>query len=119
MFNRLVRWTVFSESDRVVSENVSDAQTHHARQPHGRSHVIGEDKKGTAEWSQSTECHSIAGRRHGVFSNAIVQVSARVASGKKIGLSITHEGRIVRRRQVGRTADQPRQLGGESVQNLS
>ena len=95
MFDRLVRWAVFSKSDRIVSENVRDAQTHHARQPHRWSHVIGEDKKGAAEWSQATECHPIAGRRHGVFSNAIVQVSARVASGQKIGLSFTHKGRIV------------------------
>ena len=45
LLDRLVRRTVLTHADRIVREDEEDRQLHQRGQPHGRAHVIAEDKE--------------------------------------------------------------------------
>ncbi len=48
VLDRLVRRAVLAEADRVVRPDPDDGKAHERREPHGRTHVVAEDKEGRA-----------------------------------------------------------------------
>src|SRR5215470_19579333 len=78
LLHRLVRGTIFTQTDRIVSKDVDHRNFHNGGQPHRRARVIAEDQKTRAKWTNFAQRHSIQGGAHGVLADAEVKISASV-----------------------------------------
>ena len=99
MFDRLVRRTILTQSDRVMRQYIENWQMHNATQSHRWSHVVSKDKKRCTISPQTRQNHSIERRSHTVLPDAEVHVATAVAIGSEIPLTV--EKRHGRWRQVG------------------
>ena len=108
MLDRLMRRTVFSQSDGIVSHHMDDADAHQGRQPDRGAAVIGEGEKGASVWDKAAmQRDAIHCRCHGVLADAIVNIAAVKGTG-------THRlvcpgARQVGMGEIGRAAQQIRQ----------
>ena len=117
MLDRLMRWPVLAQADRIVRQHQNHRPVHDGRKTHRRPQIVGEHEKGRPERTQSHERHSITNCGHPVLANAKMQVAAAVLAGLKILFSVQQRHR--RRRQVRRAADEPRQMLREAVEHLA
>ena len=77
MLDRLMRGAIFAQSNGIMSHHVDDADPHQRREPDRRATVIREGEERTAIWDKTAvQRYSIHGGCHGVFPNAIVNISA-------------------------------------------
>ena len=75
VLDRLVGRAIFTETDRIVGQDVDRLQPHHRSEPDRRAHVIGEDQEGAAEGDQAGGVgQAIHEGPHGVLADAEVDV---------------------------------------------
>src|ERR1700745_1244010 len=97
--------TVFTDTDRVVSENVSIGKLRQRGEPNGRAAIIGKDSKGRAGCAeQSVIRDAVENRTHPVFANA----EADVATARVIAIEIAAVLDVIHCRsvQIGAAAHQ-------------
>ena len=82
VFNGLVRRAVFTESDRIVGEDVGDGQFHQRGEAYAVTHVVREDKEGAAVSAQAAvQGDAVHDGAHGKFAHAVVEVVAAEIAG--------------------------------------
>ena len=108
--------TVFPQADGIVGVNVNDPLAHQGCQPHGRTHVVGENQeRGSVGYDPSVGGHSVGHRSHAVLPDAEVEVPSVEITGTDMALIVQNgQGR---RSKVGRPADQIRHRAGDRVHN--
>lgn len=75
--DRLVRWPILSEPDRVVRSDVDDAELRERGQTDGTSRVGDKVKESTAIWDDCPiRCEPVHDRRHAMFAHAVPNVAA-------------------------------------------
>ena len=100
LLDRLVRRTILTQPDRVVGVDVDDVSIHDARQPHWRSHVVGENQERRPIRNYSArQRHAVHDRAHSVLADTEMKVSARIVLRGKAGLAF--DDGVGRARQVG------------------
>ena len=90
-----------------------------AREADRRAAVVAEDQKARAVRPHLRERHAVEDRAHRVLADAEVEVAAAVVLGLEIAGAVEREPRLRRGREVGRAADQPRNVLGDRVQHLA
>ncbi len=106
---------VFAETDRIVSKNIDGSQAHHSSQANGWPHIIRENQEGTAIRDQTRGMgQTVENRAHGMLAYSEMDVAA-AGSRSKSRLSL--QGGIIRWCQVGRTAQQQRQVRRQGVKH--
>src|SRR5689334_25369586 len=84
----------------------------------GRTRVVAEDEECRAERSKLRERKSIDDRCHRVLADTEVQVFPASIVALKVSGAIVRERRLVRRSEIGRTAEEPGYVLGQDVQHL-
>ena len=105
LLDRLVRGPVLAESDRVVRVDVEHVLLHDRRETHGGAHVVREDQERAAvRQNAAVQRHAVHHRRHCVFANTKMHIARGVVVRREVLPRL--DRRVVRRRQVGRPADE-------------
>ena len=117
MFDRLMRRTILSQTNRIVREHIGHGLMHHGRQPHGGAEVIAEDKKRRHIGSQAGQRHAIGRRGHAMFANPKVKIASRGRRGRKVSSGF-NDG-LGGWRQIGRASDEPGHASGDGVDHLT
>src|SRR6266404_4467063 len=116
MLHRLMRWTVFSHANRVMSKDINHRKFHDRCETQGTPSVVAEDQKSGAEYSELSECQSVQDRPHRVLANPKMDISRpqRIAT----NLISTFKGKsgLRRWRKIRRTTDQPWMPLGDCIQ---
>ena len=119
MFDRLMRWAVFAETDGIVRHDEDRRSFHQGCKPHAGAHVVREVKEGGAEGTRQRQRNSVGRCCHGMFAYTEVNV----ASGPVLGTEVTgvFGGQVyfVGLRQIGRAADHPWHILCDGVLNLA
>ena len=104
VLNRLVRWTIFTETNRVMREDEDAAEICERCETECATQVIAEREERCNEWDQTTVIRdAIRNRRHCVLAHAVANVAPRLGSGE---LATTMNVGEVRLREVGAAANQ-------------
>ena len=119
LLDRLMRRAILAHADRVVREDVDDRQLHQRAQPNRRLHVIGEDEEARAVSANLGQRQPVQDRAHGMLANAEMKIAAARGVSFQIARSLECEACLGRRSEVGRAADKPGVVRGDSVQNLA
>src|SRR5216684_9416942 len=101
---------VFAHPNGVMSEDIDDRYFHDRRQSHGRTRIIAEDHEARAKRANLAERKPVQDGAHGMLAYTEMEVASGVTAGFKIAGAIEGEARFGGRSQVGRTADQPRNV---------
>ena len=118
MLDRLVRGPVLADAHAVVREHVDDRQLHERGEPHGRAHVVDEhEERGHVGPQAAVRGHAVAHGGHGELAHAEVEVAAPRRGSLLVGH--VRDPRVVGRRQVGRAADERRQMRRHGVDDLA
>ena len=105
MLDRLMRRTVFAQSDRVMRHHMNDADPHQRGQPDRGTAVIGKAEKRAAIWDEATMQRDAVHRsRHGMLADAVMDIAAIEAIWPHRFLRL--RARQVRMGEIGRTAKQ-------------
>ncbi len=92
---------------------------HQGAQPQCRTQVIAEYKKSSDVGAESVERHAVRRRRHGVFSDAKVEIPPAMMVAGKISGGLVGDQGLGRWGQVGRPSQQPGNVGRQGVEHLS
>ena len=77
MLDRLMRRTVFAESDGVMRHHMDDADAHQRRQPDRGTAVVGKGEKRAAIGDKAAmQRDAVHRRRHGVLADAVMDIAA-------------------------------------------
>ena len=118
VFDWLMRRAVFAQSDRVVRENINYLHFRKRGQTDRRTHIVGKRHERPAVGNQSAaERYARHRRAHRVFAHAKVNDAAVVANSFKA--AAVFDVRIVRHAQIGRTANQHRQMRRQGIDDLA
>ena len=119
VLDRLVGWSVFSDTNGVVGEDVDHGNFHQRTQPEGRPYVVAEDEKSRAVGSDFDQAETVQDRPHRMFAYAEVQVSAGIVRGLEIAASVEGESGLGGGSQVGGATDQPGHVLPDGIQHLA
>ncbi len=103
LFDRLVRRTVFPQTDGVMGIHEQHAYFHQCRHAQCIARIFREHQKGAAERQQAAmQCHAVHDRGHAEFTHAVADVIARLGA-----VYMMRSGPVgqVGAGQVGRTAE--------------
>ena len=76
MLDRLVCWSVLSQPDRVMCQNVDDPLFHQRRETDGAARVIAEYQKGApVRYHPFMQGHTGHRGCHGVLSNTVMDIA--------------------------------------------
>ena len=117
MFDRLVRRTVFAQTDGVVRVDEDRTQLHQSRHANGVAGVVREREERAAIGNETAvERNAVLDGAHAEFANAV----ADVATAHVVACKTLHTGPVgeVRTRKVGRAAEQFGKSGGQGVESL-
>ena len=79
LFDRLMRWTVLSERNAVVRENIDHPQLHQRRQPNRWPHIVRENEKRRGERNDATmRRQPIRDGSHAMLAHTEVQVASAI-----------------------------------------
>src|SRR5580704_11319339 len=106
MLDRLVSRAVFTDTDRIVRENVDHGNFHDGTETDSRLAIIGKDEKGGGERAQFGERQAVGDSAHRVFANAEVHVAAAARVGLKIANTVKGEASFGGRIKVRGAAHQ-------------
>ena len=107
MLDRLVGRAVLAETDRIVRHHEDRADLHHRRQADGRAAIVREAQERAAIGDQpAMQRDAVHRRRHAVLAHAVMHIGAVVFAGPDLDPALGLG--VVRRRQIGRTAQQLR-----------
>ena len=110
---------VLAVAHRVVREDEDRRQLHQRGEPDRRPRVVAEDEEGRAKRPQLRQRQPVHDRAHRVLADAEVQIPAAGAGGLEISGACEGQRRLVRRTEVGRATQEPRDVLREDVQNLA
>ena len=79
-----MRRSIFSQADRVVSEDEDRRNLRQRRQPHAGPHVIAEIEKRCAERADPGHDQPIYTRAHSMLTHAEMQISSSILARLKI-----------------------------------
>jgi hypothetical protein len=124
VLDRLVRRPVLAEADRVVGEDVDDAQLHQRRHADGVAAVVAEGQEGAAVGDvAAVHGDAVHHRRHAELADAVVDVAADLPPRSRAGCRRVEAQRRrvagvreVRAGQVGAAAEQLGQRRGEGLE---
>ena len=114
-----MRRAVLAVAHRVVREDEDRRQLHQRGEPDRGPRVVAEDEEGRAERPQLRQRQPVHDRAHRVLADAEVQVPAARAGGLEISGAGERQRRLVRRAEVGRATEEPRDVLREDVQHLA
>ena len=78
MFDGLMSWAVFAQTNTVMRHNKYGWNLHQGRQPHRGACVIGKAHKSTTIGAHAPmQRHSVHRRGHTMFANAPIHIAAR------------------------------------------
>jgi hypothetical protein len=109
VLDRLVGRAVLAQADRVVREHVDGTGRYECGHPQRIARVVGEHQEGRVVGQEAAvQREPVADRAHAEFAHAVVDViGVRIGAGGRLAAG---PQRQVRMRQVGRAADQLRQV---------
>ena len=114
LFDRLVRWTVFAESNGIMRVYEDVVRTHQRREADGIARVFHEDQERAGIRNEpAMQRDAVGDGRHRKLAHTEVHIVAGVLTRDRFGIFPI---RVVRPRQVGRTADQFRQHRTQRIQ---
>ena len=127
MLDWLVGGSIFTNADRIVGPHEDRRDLHEGRKTHRRTHVIGEDKEGSAVAAgQARQGDAVEDATHGVLANTEVDSTPVRTTWIFLGAAIFRQegvgplhGRVVRPGEVGRSAPQLGKLRTQSAQDRS
>src|ERR1700756_569212 len=97
LLDRLVRWSVLTVAHRIMGEDPDTRKLHDGGKADRWSCIVAEDEERRAERAQLRQYESIHDRRHGVLSDAEVEIPASGSRGFKISRFGKCQERFVRR----------------------
>ena len=118
LLDRLVRWSVLADADRVVREEVDDREFHDRGQPDRRAAVVAEDQETRSVRAQLRERQPVQDRTHRVLANAEMKIASRVAGRFEVSGAFERHARLRRGGQIRGAADDPRHGRRHCVQDL-
>src|SRR5438876_616836 len=92
---------------------------HQRSESHRRFHVIGEVEERTSERPDFRDRHAIQRRCHPVFADTEMEIAPAVAPRLEIACAFKLQSGSVGGRKVCRSANQPRHILSENVENLA
>src|SRR4030095_4458815 len=110
---------VFSVAHRFVRKHEKSRQFHERREPDRGARVVAKDEEARAEGPPFGQGESVPNRSHRVFANSEMQVLATRAFSLKISGPRKLQSCLVRWSEVGRTADEPRNILCQHIQHLA
>ena len=119
MLDALVRRPVFAEADRVVREDVDDADAHQRGHADGVAAVVGEGQEGAAVGHEAAvQRDAVHHRGHAELAHAVVDVAPAVGRAVVADAQRRRARGVgqVRAREVGRAAEHFRQRFGEGFE---
>ena len=114
-----MRRSIFADANRVVGKNKDRWTLHQRSQPNAGPHVIAEVKESRTERSNSRNRQPVHAGPHHVLTNSEVQIASRGSGGLKIARAFELERGLVRSRQIGRSANQPRNVLRQRIEHFT
>src|SRR5882757_3807608 len=118
MFNRLVGWAIFTDTDGIVREDVDHGNFHQRAEPDRTSPVVAENQEPRPEGSQLRQRETVENRPHRVFTDPKVQVAAGSTVGLKITRARKSQSRPSGRSKVCRTPDHPGKIRRNGIEDF-
>src|ERR1700745_391396 len=118
MFDRLVGWAIFADSDGIVREDVDHGNFHQRAEPDGTSAVVAENQEPRPEGSQLRQRETVKNRTHRVFTDPKVQIAARSTVGLKITRARERQSRLGGRSKVRGATDHPGKIRRDGIENF-
>ena len=117
-FHRLVSRSIFSHSNRVVSQDVGHRKLGKPGDPNRWAKVVGKDAEGRSTYTEETVVsNTVTDSAHSVLANAKPDIAARWITSSKIPLFF--EIILSRPKEIGRTSDHRRHRLCNSINNNS
>src|SRR6185437_11654908 len=114
LFDRLMCRPILAESDRIVRVHIYDTLPHHARESHGRPHVVAEYQERRAVRNYAAiQRHSIHDATHTVLAYSEMEVATLVTSRPETRRTLHY--RVCRAGEIRRSTDQLRKLRCDRV----
>ena len=117
-FHRLVSRSIFSHSNRVVSQDVGHRKLRKPGDPDRRTKVVCKDAEGRSAYTEeAVVSNTVTDSAHSVLANAKPDIAARWITSSKIPLFF--EIILSRPKEIGRTSDHRRHRLCNSINNNS
>src|SRR4029077_20729337 len=108
--------SVFAVAHRIMGEDPDTRKLHDGGKADRWSCIVAEDEERRAERAQLRQYESIHDRRHGVLSDAEVEIPASGSRGFKISRFGKCQERFVRRAEIRRSSQEPGNALSKDVQ---
>src|SRR5262245_35286175 len=118
MLDRLMSRAVFAVAHGVVGKNEERRQLHQSGEPDRRPRVVAEDEESRAESAELGKREAVNGCSHGVLADTEMQILPTRASGIEVARALVGQSGLVRRPEIRRAAEKPRDVLCEHVQYL-
>ena len=115
----LVRRTILAIAHGVVREHEDARQFHQGRQPDGRPRVVAEDEERRAKSPHLRQRQAVDDGRHPVLADAEMQVLAAPVPGLEAARALVRQGGLVRRPEVRRAPEEPRDALRDHVEHFA
>ena len=117
-FHRLVSRPIFSNSDRVVSQNIGHRKLGKSGDPDRWAKVVSKDAEGrSANTEKAIVSHTVTDSAHSMLANSKPNIAARWISSRKIALFL--EIILSRSKEIGRTSNHRRHSLRNSINDNS
>src|SRR5262249_45587341 len=103
----------------IVGEHEDRGQLHQSREPDRWAFVITKDEEGGAEWSEFRNGQPVYDCAHRMLANPEVEILAAPTVRLKIPSAFILQQGLVRRSEIGRSTEKPRNILRQHVQHLA
>src|SRR5262247_4554883 len=110
MLDRLMGRAVFAVPHGVVGKNEDGRQLHQSGKPDCWPRVVAEDEESRAKRAELGKREPVNGCSHRVLADTEMQILAARAAGLEIARALVGQSGLVRRPEVTRAAEEPRDV---------